>query len=243
MDRVRIRKRTVRTLLVVLAVPASLWGLVVWTDNFGTVRPGRLYRSGQMSGDHLRRAIESHGVRTVLNLRGANPETGWYREELQATIAEGATQVDLALSSCEWMSRAQLRALVRLLDTSEYPLLVHCQYGAERTGLVSTIAELLRPGSTLPEAERQFTVRHLFLPVKDGKMMLAHVAQYESWLKLRGWGHTPERFRQWAADGYTPRWPTREMWPYDPKPLVVITRPSASASSSVAESDRATSRR
>lgn len=230
MDRVRLRKRVVRGSLALLAVPVALWAFVTWTDNFGTVAPGRIYRAGQMGGATLARTLAGYRVRTVLNLRGPNPDQAWYRAERAATIAAGATQVDLSLSSCEWMSHAQLRTLIRVLDTSEYPLLVHCQYGSERTGLVSAFAELLRPGSTLRDAEAQFTVRHLFLPVRDGKMMLDHLAQYRDWLKAQGAEHSPGRFRRWADEGYTPRWPTREMWPYDPKPLVVITRPGPGAS-------------
>ena len=63
------------------------------------------------------------------------------------------------MSSCVWMSHAQLRTVIDTLDTAEYPLLLHCQWGAERTGLVSAFTELLRPGSTLEEARAQFSIR------------------------------------------------------------------------------------
>ena len=125
------------------------------------------------------------------------------------------------------MSRAQLRTVVRTLDTAEYPMLIHCQWGAERTGLISAFAELLRPGSTPADARAQFSIRYLFLPINDGKIMAEHLDQYESWLAANGWTHEPAHFRRWVEEGYRPRIPNREQWPYDPYPLVVISRPDS----------------
>jgi hypothetical protein len=165
----------------------------------------------------------------VLNLRGANPRQGWYRAERAATTAAGATQVDVAVSSCEWMSRDQLRAVVRVLDTSEYPLLMHCHWGAERTGWVAAVATLLRPGATLDDARRQFSVAYLFVRYGDGKVMAEHLDQYADWLRAQGLSHSPGAFRRWVDGGFRPGTPSREDWPYDPYPLVVITRPPAAA--------------
>jgi protein tyrosine phosphatase (PTP) superfamily phosphohydrolase (DUF442 family) len=202
---------------------------VAWDQanyNFGEVQRGRILRSGQMPAAAFARTIRDHKVKTVLNLRGSNKDA-WYSAERQATLDAGATQVDIAMSSCIWMSRAQLRTVVRTLDTAEYPMLIHCQWGAERTGLVSAIAELLRPGGTLDSARAQFSIRYLFLRINDGKIMAEHLDQYERWLTAQGWTHRPEYFRRWVEEGYRPGLPNREQWPYDPYPLVVITRPGS----------------
>jgi hypothetical protein len=175
----------------------------------------------------LAQVLKANRIRTVLNLRGSNPSDAWYRGELAATGAAGATQIDVAMSSCLWMSRVQLRRVIRLLDETEYPLLVHCSWGSERTGLVSAFAELLRPGGTLRDARAQFSIRYLFVPVNDGKVMALHLQQYESWLGKHGMQHDPANFRRWVKEGFEPGVPSREQWPYDPYPLVVITRPGA----------------
>ena len=224
------RRRIVLLALAILLLPTvALLGWSWESSNFGVIARGRIYRSGQMSADSLARTIRQFHVRTVLNLRGVNAEQGWYHAERAATTRAGATQVDISMSSREWMSRAQLRMLVRVLDACDQPLLIHCQWGAERTGLVSAFAELLRPGATLEDARAQFSVRYLFLPVKDGKVMLAHLDQYADWLRARREPHSPDRFRLWAAHGFHPREPSREQWPYDPYPLVVVTRPESSS--------------
>ncbi len=200
------------------------WNLA--TDNFATVHAGNLYRSGQMDSEGLARVVRENKIKTVLNLRGAHPEQVWYRAERAATLDGGATQVDIAMSSAEWMSRPQLHALIEVLETCEYPLLIHCWRGSERTGLATAFAELLRPGSTLADARAQFSLRYLFARVGDGKVTIEHLDQYEAWLKSHGFEHSPDQFRKWTAEGFEPRKPSREDWPYDPYPLVVITRPS-----------------
>ena len=120
-----------------------------------------------------------------------------------------------------------MRALIDTLDTAEYPMLIHCAWGSERTGLVSAFAELLRPGSTLEEARAQFSVGYLFVRINDGKVMAEHLDQYENWLLERKLAHDPATFRRWVKEGFKPGVPNREQWPYDPYPLVVITRPGA----------------
>ena len=219
--------RWIARLVAAVALAGALY--VAWDQanhNFGEVQHERIYRSGQMPASSLARTIREHQIKTVLNLRGSNKDD-WYLSERKATLGAGATQIDVAMSSCIWMSRAQLRTVVRTLDTAEYPMLIHCQWGAERTGLVSAFAELLRPGSTLDAARAQFSVRYLFLRINDGKIMAEHLDQYEHWLAAKGWTHEPEHFRRWVEEGYRPQLPNREQWPYDPYPLVVISRPES----------------
>src|SRR4051812_22724804 len=102
MQVVRIRRWIVRPCLAVLL---GIIGWLVWnfgTGNLATVRPGRVYRSGQLRASDLGRIVRGAGIKTVLNLRGAHPDQAWYRAERSATIAAGATQIDMAMSSCEW---------------------------------------------------------------------------------------------------------------------------------------------
>jgi hypothetical protein len=179
-----------------------------------------------MPASALAETIRGYKLKTVLNLRGPNKDS-WYVAERAATLKAGATQIDIPMSSCVWMSRAQLRTLIETLETAEYPILIHCQWGAERTGLASAFAELLRPGTTLADARAQFSIRYLFARLGDGKIMAEHLDQYEQWLHDNGWDHSRDHFRRWVNAGFRPMIPNREQWPYDPCPLVVITRPAA----------------
>jgi protein tyrosine phosphatase (PTP) superfamily phosphohydrolase (DUF442 family) len=221
----RITRLIVRTAAAIML--ALLFG-VAWNQanhNFGVVQPERVYRAGQMPGSALAQTLRERRIKTVLNLRGSNPSEPWYRDEISTTREACVTHVDIAMSSCLWMSRVQLRALVKTLDTAERPLLIHCAWGSERTGLASAFVALLRPGGTLDDARAQFSIRHLFVRVNDGKVMAEHLDQYENWLRERGIEHQPANFHRWVDEGFKPGQPSREDWPYDPYPLVIVVRP------------------
>ena len=212
--------------LIIGVVGGSIGWKLGLSDNFATVRPGDLYRSGQMGARGLSATIDRHRIKTVLNLRGSHPELPWYRAERSATLEAGATQVDIPLSSCEWMSRAQARALLEVLDSAKRPLLIHCFHGSERTALASSFAELLRPGSTLADAEAQFSARYLYFGIGDGVVTHHQLVAYESWLADNHLQHTPDHLRRWVQTGYVPGHPSREDWKSDPDPVMVTTKPS-----------------
>lgn len=214
------RRGLVAALLVPALFLAARWG----SGNYGTVVPGRTYRAAQPTASGLVRAVRRDGIKTVLNLRGTNPDQAWYAREKAATLASGATQVDFAMSSDQWLSREQARTLLDILDASEYPMLVHCEWGAERTGLVAAVSALLRPGSTLEDGRREFSLYYLFLPLKDGRVMRGHLDAYARWLDEQGKPHAPEALRAWMTRDYAPGSPSREHWPCNPYPLRVVTR-------------------
>jgi hypothetical protein len=221
-------RRLLARLLATLALAAVAFvGVRYATGNRGTVVPGRVFRSRQLDAKTLAQILRAEKVRTVLNLRGGNPDESWYTAECAATLAAGATQVDFPMATDLWLSREQARALLRVLDSAEYPMLIHCQWGAERTGLVAAFAVLLRPGGTLAEARDQFSLYYLYLPTRDGRMMSGHLDAYEAWLRSCRLDHVPEHFRRWLGTAYAtpPGGPSRELWRCNPYPLVEVHRP------------------
>jgi protein tyrosine/serine phosphatase len=219
----RIRRLAVAALALALAVPAGLAVHRRLSGNLGTVVPGRVLRSAQLTPDQLRDVVRAHGIRTVLNLRGPNPDQPWYRDELRATLDSGAVQVDVPLASDHWLSRSQVRTLLDLADHAAYPLLVHCEFGAERTGLVSALLALLQPGSSLDDARAQFSPAYLFVALKDGRVMQGHLDAYAAWLAANRLDHDPDTLRRWLAEAYRPGSPSRDEWPCDPYPRRVTT--------------------
>lgn len=229
LPRARLIRRAALLVLAIALLPPALFATHRRvTGNFGTVIPGRLYRSAQINAETLERFIDQHAIRTVINLRGPNPNQEWYDRELRASLKAGATHVDIPLASDQWLSRDQARSLLEILDRCEYPALIHCEFGAERTGLVAALATLLEPGRSLEDGYGQFSLYHLFVPIQDGKVMIGHLDAYASWLRAEGRPHTPERLRAWLLHVYVPGSPSREHWPCNPYPLMVTVVPSPS---------------
>jgi protein tyrosine phosphatase (PTP) superfamily phosphohydrolase (DUF442 family) len=179
-------------------------GRVFLGTNHHAVIPGRVYRSAQLSGPGLEAVIAEHGIRTVVNLRGTCPDTGWYRAEARATVAADINLEDVSLSAKRLPTPAEVRRLVEVLDGTEYPILFHCQQGADRTGLAATMVLLLHTDATPARARRQLLPRYGHVSAGRTAAIDRFFDFYEAWLAARNEPHTPDRFRHWATSEYCP---------------------------------------
>lgn len=139
------RKRIAKWLGGAVAAPVLALGIYalyqVATHNFHAVVPGQVYRSGQMDGVALQRAVQAHGLRSILNLRGSN-NAGWYRDEVATAAELNVPHFDRSLSSGQELTLAEMDDLVKLLRGAPKPVLIHCQGGADRSGLASALYEV-----------------------------------------------------------------------------------------------------
>jgi protein tyrosine phosphatase (PTP) superfamily phosphohydrolase (DUF442 family) len=170
--------------------------------NRHTVIPGKVYRCSQPSSDQIRTQVRDLGIRTVLNLRGCTPWDPWYQNEARATHEWNVSQEDVPLSAHTLPFPNELHRVVEVFDRTEYPILIHCKQGADRTGLVSAMALLLYTDATLSEARRQLWPHYGHWPVARTLAMDQFFDLYEAWLKIRNEEHTRERFRYWVLNEY-----------------------------------------
>jgi protein tyrosine phosphatase (PTP) superfamily phosphohydrolase (DUF442 family) len=203
----------------VLAALGYEAGRVLLGSNVHTVIPGRVYRSAQLSQNQLERLIVQKGLRTVVNLRGCCPETPWYQDEARATCRMGINQEDLTFSAKRYPHPGEVQRLLEVLDHAEYPLLLHCARGADRTGLASTLAVLILTDQDLKTARRQLWPRYGHLAVGRTAVIDRFFDYYQRWLMERGWDHTPARLREWIAAHYCPGPFRAEIRLLHPQPL------------------------
>ena len=161
-----------------------------------------MFRSAQLNGDALRTFIQENGVRTVVNLRGCCMYFDWYHDECRANQDLNVSQEDITLSANRLPAPSEMRRLIEVLDRTEYPILLHCRQGADRTGLASAIYMLLYTDAEYSVARRQCGARYAHVPVLSTVNMDRFFDMYEAWLKNRSLLHKPDHFRQWALHEY-----------------------------------------
>lgn len=155
--------------VAVAATWASLQGYlsyIEWSGNFATVIEGELYRSGQLSASQLASLQAEHGFKSVLNLRGAEPGEVWYDEEVATAKALGLTHVDYRLSGYQVLTVEESSRLIALMRGMPKPLLVHCQRGADRTGLAISLYAAAISGEDPATAAQHLSIRfgHFSVP-------------------------------------------------------------------------------
>lgn len=106
----------------------------------------QLYRSAQPDAEGMRE-LRARGIRTVLDLRY------WHDDK---TIARGTGLTILHLPMmANAIAPGDLRQAVELIRQAEKPILVHCRFGADRTGGVIAAYRVLEQGWSSEQANEE----------------------------------------------------------------------------------------
>ena len=152
-------------LALLLALLLFLAYIGVFGGNVHVVQEGRVYRSAQLTGvgiqsesarlagHGLADVLEKYHIRTVINLRVKSEDANWYFAETAISRSHNAAHIDIPLSAVRMPPPESLRELLAAFDSAPYPIIYHCQAGADRTGLVSAIYAAIYEKEPLDEAE------------------------------------------------------------------------------------------
>ncbi len=147
-----------------VALTAGWAGYLRLSGNFHAVEEGVIYRSAQLSFEQFEHHIRAQGIKTVVNLRGENTNEGWYTDELKAASATKAEHIDFPLSAIREVSDERLDRLAELLRDAPKPILIHCEGGADRSGLASALFELMIAKKPVSTASAQLSFRYGHFP-------------------------------------------------------------------------------
>jgi len=110
--------------------------------HFVTVDPGKLYRSGTLSSRGLETVYSMTHFKTIINLRSkAEREEGsWYEREKEFALRKRISLVDLPMLPDVPPDEDQIRQFLNVVtDPERVPVLVHCEAGVVRTGMMIAV--------------------------------------------------------------------------------------------------------
>jgi protein tyrosine phosphatase (PTP) superfamily phosphohydrolase (DUF442 family) len=173
---------------VLIAIVIAYVGVTAMTGNFHTVAEGEVYRSAQPSPAALERYVREHGVKTVINLRGANPADTWYQDEVAASRRLGLRHIDFRMSAKRGITRREAWRLIQIMQRAPKPILIHCESGADRTGLASAlyVAAVQRRGERAAEDQLSLKYGHIAAPFGKGWGMTVTFEEMEPSLGFIG---------------------------------------------------------
>ncbi len=128
------------------------------------VTPGKFYRSGCLTEDGFRDAVARYKIRTIINLKDEAPDPALIRNYFDRwhTISESDLCKELNVQFIFLEVKAPrhasehlqtIAAYLKILDNpANYPILLHCQAGLHRTGMLTAIYRMEYEGWSMNRA-------------------------------------------------------------------------------------------
>jgi len=145
--------------------------------HFEVVTEGVLYRSGQPNLGDLKRLRDRYGIRTVVNLRRLDEQTGRKGPSLEEERREaerlGLRFIHFPMDIEQQVDQDTVRQWLDLIrQEAVRPILVHCKAGVERTGLLVALYRMEVEGWS-PRRALDEAVHMRFEPEEE-----KHVAEF-----------------------------------------------------------------
>ncbi|MHC4514167.1 MAG: fused DSP-PTPase phosphatase/NAD kinase-like protein [Planctomycetota bacterium] len=142
---------TLHPVLLLAPLPALL---LAGCSNFHVVEDGRFYRSAQPTQAQLECWIYELRLKTVVSLRGGSPGAPHLEATRRAAENKGIRFVHHKLRARRYPTKEELLGLWKIFAEGDYPMLIHCESGVDRSGLASGVYLLWRTDD-LDQAEEQ----------------------------------------------------------------------------------------
>lgn len=152
-------------------------------ENFHIVEKNLFYRSAQLSPKRLAYYIRKYGIKTVINLRGENPNEQWWQHEQSIVQRNQVKYYNIPMSANRLTSKENLLTLLDSYDNAQLPILVHCYSGIDRTGEAAAIWIMEKMGKSKRKALAQLSIFHRHLAFRyPAKSFLINIWQGRNWL-------------------------------------------------------------
>ena len=119
----------------------------------------KAYRSNHPSPSFVKKLKNEYSVNTILSIRRADT-TGAYRLEKDACDDYGIELINHTMSSRDMPKVEDILKMKQLLETMQYPILIHCKSGADRAGMTSVFYKHFIEKQPISEALAQLSLRY-----------------------------------------------------------------------------------
>lgn len=173
--------------------------------NFHWIVPGEAARAAQAYAGFLGPFLKRHGIRSLINLRGFNPDFWWWRYEKRVSQKAGVKHIDVMMDSRSLPRRDMLANLFDAFERAPRPFLIKCSGGQDRTSFAAALYLIHRSGWTAcQDAAKQFArFPYLHFPRKHQRWLRTFLdfAQEDAagqpiatWVRER---YDPVRLKDW----------------------------------------------
>lgn len=170
--------------------------LRVMYRNFGKLS-NNAFRSNHPSPRFIRKLHDKYGLKTIISMRAAD-KTGQYLLEKEACDQLGITLINHTMSSRSFPDKAAIFKAKEILESAEYPILIHCKSGADRAGLMSVFYMHFIQGEPISEAVKQLSMKYGHFRWADtGKLDVF----FDEFLKFEK-DHPNVTFLEWVEHHY-----------------------------------------
>lgn len=159
--------------------------------------PGGLYRCSQPSPGQIRKYHRKYGIKTIINLRGAD-DTRRYALEAQVCEELGIQLIDFkGIMSRSAPYTEVLQKAQTLFDEMAYPALIHCKSGADRAGFAAALYRMFRLNEPVDAAIRELALKYGHLKGSKTGILDFFFEEY-----LRANAKSPISFMDWLTTVY-----------------------------------------
>ena len=157
-------KRVFRFFLFPLLVLGLIYGGYFYVyGNFHKI-DDNAYRSAQLFSYNLPYYLKKYKIKSILNLRGKNPDKKWYQEEERIAKELNVTIINYPISAQKYVDFKKALEIVELLKNAQKPILIHCQAGADRTSFASALYQYALKDKDPIIAKEQLSVIYGHVP-------------------------------------------------------------------------------
>lgn len=172
--------KTAAALFCFLGIIAAsrLWYLEE-QGNFHPITPGEAYRSAQLDQDELEYDIRKFKIRSIIDLKGNDGGEPLYEAEIAISRDMEVRHYDLGISADKTPSSHDIEKLLKLFRNAPRPVLIHCQAGADRSGLAAALWKVVIDGAPKSVAREQLSIRYGHIPFGPTQVLDAF---FENWV-------------------------------------------------------------